>query len=97
LQAGDFDSASEEAEKILNFLASGAALDGTDEPLRVYYVCYLLLKKKHDPRAQQILKTAIKLLEERVSKFGDETTRRQYIENIPWRRALQAAAQADLN
>ena len=96
LQAGAFDSASEEAEKILNFLASGAALDGTDEPLRVYYVCYLLLKKKHDPRAQQILKTAIKLLEERVSKFSDEITRRQYIENIPWRRALQAAAQTEL-
>ncbi|HMD82404.1 MAG TPA: tetratricopeptide repeat protein, partial [Anaerolineales bacterium] len=93
LQAGDLASASHEAEHILNFLASGAALDGTDEPLRVYYACYLLLKKKGDPRSKQVLQTALKLLEERVSKFSDETTRRQYIENIPWRRALKNSAQ----
>jgi hypothetical protein len=93
LQACDLDSASQEAEHILNFLESGAALDGTDEPLRVYYACYLLLKKKGDPRSKQVLQTALKLLEERVSKFSDETTRRQYIENIPWRRALKNSAQ----
>jgi predicted ATPase len=97
LQAGDLDSASQTTETILNFLESGATLDGTDEPLRVYYACYLLLGKKQDPRSKQVLQTAMKLLEERVSKFSDEATRRQYIENIPWRRALQAAAQVDLN
>lgn len=97
LQADDLEAAAKEAETILSFLESGATLDGTDEPLRVYYVCYLLLEKKGDPRSKQILQTAMNLLEARVSKFTDEVTRRQYIENIPWRRALQSAAQVDLS
>jgi tetratricopeptide (TPR) repeat protein len=97
LQADDLDSASLEAESILKFLESGGALDGTDEPLRVYYACYLLLEKKQDPRSKQVLQTAKNLLEERVSKFSDESARRQYIENIPWRRALHAAPQVNLN
>ncbi|HKY55052.1 MAG TPA: tetratricopeptide repeat protein, partial [Anaerolineales bacterium] len=97
LQAGDLDSASEETEHILNFFESGATLDGTDEPLRVYYACYMFLEKRGDPRSKQVLQAGMKLLEERVSKFSDETTRTQYVENIPWRRALRDAAQVYLN
>ena len=96
LQAGDLDAASQTTESILDFLKSGV-LDGTDEPLRVYYACYLFLEKKGDTRSKQVLQTAMNLLEERVSKLSDETTRRQYIENIPWRRALQDAAQLYLD
>jgi tetratricopeptide (TPR) repeat protein len=95
LQVNDLESAAREAEKILQFLDSGSALDGTDEPLRVYYACYQLLEKKQDPRAKHILQTANALLEAQVSKFTDEAVRKRYIENIPWRRAIQVAAQSD--
>ena len=92
MQANDLEAASHEADKILKFLEGGSALDGTDEPLRVYYACYRLLDKKQDPRSRQILQDAMSLLDAQVSKFNDEITRERYIENIPWRRALRAEA-----
>ncbi len=69
LQVNDLEKASQEAEKILGFLESGAALDGTDEPLRIYYACYLLLNEKQDPRSSQILQTARNMLDAQVSNL----------------------------
>jgi len=97
LRANKIESAYRETENILNFLEHGGTLDGTDDPLRVYYACYLLLQEKQDPRSKQILQTAKNLLDERVSKFSDETARRQYVDNLPWRRALAEEAQLRLN
>jgi len=94
LKADDLESASGEADKILTYLESGSTLDGTDEPLRIYYACYLLLKKKQDPRSKQLLQIAMQLLETQVSKFADEHSRKRYVENIPWRRALRDAGLA---
>jgi class 3 adenylate cyclase/predicted ATPase len=96
IRAGDLESASIPAEKIFNFLESGATLDGTDEPLRVYYTCYRFLEKKKDPRAGQILQKAKELLETQVSKFSNDAERKRYIENIPWRRAVRDATTATL-
>ena len=95
LRANDLESSSREAEKILQFLESGSSLDGTEEPLRIYYACYLLLERKKDPRSKQILRTAINLLEAQVSRFRDDVARRRYIENIPWRRAIQDATRIE--
>ena len=97
LMLDDVETASQEAEKILTFFEAGSVLDGTDEPLRVYYACYLLLEKKQDLRSRRILKDAMQLLEAQVSNFSDDNARRRYIENIPWRRALWNAAQARQN
>jgi len=94
LQENELEKASQEAEKILVFLESGAALDGTDEPLRVYYACYLLLDKKQDPRSGHLLRTAMSVLEAQVSNFKDEDVRKRYIENIPWRRAIRDAVES---
>jgi predicted ATPase/class 3 adenylate cyclase len=92
LRENNLEAAAHEVEKILKFLESGSALDGTDEPLRVYYACYLFLEKKGDPRTKQILQSAKNLLEAQVSKFSDQAARKRYVENIPWRRAIQVAA-----
>jgi class 3 adenylate cyclase/tetratricopeptide (TPR) repeat protein len=97
LRANDLESASREAEKILKFLESGSSLDGTEEPLRIYFACYQLLEKKQDPRSKQILHTAAKLLVAQASRFSDDVARRRYVENIPWRRAIQGAAQIYLH
>jgi tetratricopeptide (TPR) repeat protein len=97
LLAKDLEAASREAEKILAFLDGGSTLDGTEEPLRVYYACYQLLRIKEDPRAKQLLQTAKNLLETQVSKFTDENMRKRYIENIPWRRAIWDAARDNHN
>jgi hypothetical protein len=93
LATDNYDQALLETESLLNLIGTGGTLDGTDDPLRVYYACYMLLKKIEDPRSKAVLQTAKKLLDERVSKFSDESARRMYIENLPWRRALHQAAQ----
>ena len=92
LRMDNLEAASREAEKILGHLEKGGTLDGVDEPLRVYYACYLFLKNNQDPRSEQILQTAMDLLEAQVSKFSDEQTRKMYIENVPWRLAIHRAA-----
>lgn len=92
LEENDLDAASKHAEPILNFLAEGNTLEGVEEPVRVYYTCYLYLQRKNDSRAEEILQQGSRLLEEQASKFTDENERRRYIENIPWRRAVWEAA-----
>jgi tetratricopeptide (TPR) repeat protein len=89
----DLEAALHEIEKILGFFESESTLDGTDEPLRVYHTCYMVLEKKQDPRSRQVLQTAMGLLESQVSNFKDESARKRYIENIPWRRAIRDTAQ----
>lgn len=88
LAKGDLDAASHPAERILDFLAGGSTLDGVEEPLRILYACYSYLLKKKDPRSGHILQKAKDMLEAQASKFINETERRGYIENIPWRRAV---------
>jgi predicted ATPase len=83
-----------EAETIIPFLQNGNALQGTEEPLRVYYACYLALEKMKDPRSQVILQSAVQLLETQLSKLGDENSRRMYVENVPWRLAIRQASMA---
>jgi predicted ATPase/class 3 adenylate cyclase len=93
MQTGDMLSASHEAGKILEFLDGGNTLDGTDEPLRVYYACYRFLEMQNDPRSQQILQKAKDMLDAQVTRFNADPDRRRYIENIPWRRAIWEASQ----
>ena len=77
-----------ETEKILMYLFSGDSLEGTEEPLRVYYACYLALKQNQDSRFLAVLHSAGELLETQVSKLRDEKSRRMFIENVPWRLAI---------
>ncbi|HKJ37635.1 MAG TPA: AAA family ATPase, partial [Anaerolineales bacterium] len=93
----DITTASHQVEKIIAFISSGSPLEGTDEPLRVYYICYRYLEKTKDPRAQQILKIAKKLLDAQVSKFSNDLDRERYVENLPWRRAIRDAARVYLD
>jgi len=92
MAVADLETASRETEKILAYLADGGTLDGVEEPLRVYHTCYQFLLKQEDPRARQVLHVANQLLEAQVSKFKDERSRKMFIENFPWRQALQQAA-----
>jgi len=76
-------------EDIMNYLSDGGTLDGTEEPLRVYLACYHVLERTGDARASTVLQTAVQLLEEQSSKINNEQSRRIYIENVPWRRAIE--------
>lgn len=92
LCVNDLETARKASEKILAHLAGEGSLDGTEEPLRVYYACYRYLYQQKDPRAQQILERANQILDTQVSKFKDERSRKLFVENFPWRQALRDAA-----
>ena len=72
-------------------ISSGHALDGTDEPFRVYLTCYRVLHANHDPRAEGILHAAHSLLQERAAQIIDEKLRRSFLENVEAHREIVAA------
>jgi tetratricopeptide (TPR) repeat protein len=92
MRTGDLELAASITEKILGHLQSGGTLNGTDEPLRIYYSCYRLLEKKQDPRSTQVLQDALQMLDAQLAKLHDERARQMYVENVPWRLALRRAA-----
>jgi len=94
LMMDDMPAGAQIVEKILGHFERGGNLEGTDEPLRVYHACYQFLSRQKDLRAQRILQDANRLLETQVSKFKDETTRKMFVENFPWRRAMYDAARS---
>jgi tetratricopeptide (TPR) repeat protein len=89
----DVAAAMQAVENILTHLANGGTLEGTEEPLRIYYACYLALEKNEDPRSSDMLGRAIELLDWQVSKLRDEESRQMFVKNVPWRLAIQRAAQ----
>jgi tetratricopeptide (TPR) repeat protein len=90
LAQDDLALARTQVEEILRHLEIGA-LDGTEEPFRVYLTCYQALKANADPRAQDILSTAYNLLQARAAKISDEQVRRSFLENVLTHRELIAA------
>ncbi|HEX9838859.1 MAG TPA: tetratricopeptide repeat protein, partial [Anaerolineales bacterium] len=91
LRMNDISLASRLMEDIVYYLSEGGSLEGTEEPLRVYLACYYVLESMADARATGLLQTAMRLLEAQASKIDDEHARRIYIENVPWRRAIESA------
>jgi tetratricopeptide (TPR) repeat protein len=91
LAMGNLDSALSEAETIIPYLQNGDALQGTEEPLRVYCACYLALERAQDPRSQAVLHSAVQLLETQVSKLKDQNARQMFVENVPWRLLIHQA------
>ena len=89
LRKNDIALAGRLMEDIVNYLSEGGTLEGTEEPLRVYLACYHVLERTADSRASTLLQTAMQLLEAQASKINDEHARRMYIENVPWRRAIE--------
>jgi len=75
-------------DEILRYLEAHPALQGTDEPIRVYMTCYRVLRAGGDPRAEGILDAAYHLLQERASQFEDEAERRSFLENVAAHREL---------
>ncbi len=93
LEMDDLPVASREMEKILAHLEKGNTFEGSEEPLRIYLACYQVLEKQRDARSKIILRKAAQLLETQLSNLQDEEARRMYVENVPWRRAIQEAWQ----
>ena len=90
-EMGNQVDAMQEAERIISLLLTANTLEGTEEPLRVYYACYLVLENAEDPRSFAVLQSAARLLDAQVSRLPDASSRQMYVENVPWRLAIQQA------
>ncbi len=72
---GDLPAALAHTEHVLTFLAS-QTLAGSDEPVRVYLHCYQVLHACGDPRAQTVLTTAYRFIEQRAAQLDPVASRR---------------------
>jgi len=97
LALDDLPAAMRGAENILTHLVNGGTLEGTEEPLRIYFACYQALEKNKDSRSSDLLVKAVGMLNSRVSKLRDEESRRVFVEKVPWRLAIQRAWQVYSN
>jgi len=84
LTQGDLPAAQVEADAIVAQLERDGTLEGTDQPLRVYLGCYLVLSALNDPRARGILNTAHDMLKTRANGIPDPLARQQFLETIPY-------------
>jgi predicted ATPase/DNA-binding SARP family transcriptional activator len=87
---GDVDQATAHVEEILPILDAGT-LEGAEEPLWVYLICYRVLSAGADSRREGILAAAYGLLQARSARIADEELRRSFIENIAAHREIVAA------
>lgn len=76
------------ANEVMEYLAHGGTLDGAEEPLRVYLACFEALKTKQDPRCDEILAVAGDLINAQAAKISVVSSRRRFIDNVPWRREI---------
>jgi tetratricopeptide (TPR) repeat protein len=88
LRVGDLVSAQEHVRSILSQLEQDGALEGTDQPLRVFLSCYLVLRALDDPRADGILETAYGMLKARADGISDPSTRQVFLENVTYNREI---------
>lgn len=86
------------ATQILDWIATNAT-DSLEFPVQLYLICYrILLAADNNPNnppqqwsAQTVLATGYALLQERVARIQEETLRRQFLDNVPFNREIQAA------
>jgi tetratricopeptide (TPR) repeat protein len=87
LALGDKPQALEHSETILQHLQAHT-LDGTSEPFRIWLSCYQVLKAHEDARAEEVLRSAYRLLQERAAGIENEHLRRSFLEKVPPHREL---------
>jgi len=91
LAQGDIEAADQHIRTILPVINTNLSLDGTDDPIRVYLACYLVLNAKNDDKAGDIIKAARDLIQSRAAKIPDEGRRKSFLENIPHHREIRIA------
>jgi tetratricopeptide (TPR) repeat protein len=90
LAGGELPAALTQVEEILRQL-DGRAIEGVDEPFRVYLSCYQVLRAAGDSRAGDSLEAAYMLLRQRADRVAGSGARRDFLERVPSHRALAEA------
>jgi tetratricopeptide (TPR) repeat protein len=93
LQMGNAAELKQWTGEVLTRMENGA-LEGAEEPLRVYHSCYEALLSMKDPRASTLLQEAARFLELQISKIPEQSARDMFVNNMPWRHAIWNAWEA---
>ena len=84
---GSVDQAFSFVKQILTHLEE-TPLNGPDQPIWIYLVCYRVLQTHQNPRAGDILSSAYNLLQARAASIEDEVLRESYLRNVKSNREI---------
>lgn len=87
---GDIQDARRLIDPILAHLDDGGNFEGTDEPLRIYFNCYLILEAAGHPRSKEILELGYRSMQQRIANIQDESARENYARDILYNREFLA-------
>lgn len=90
LMQGDVAEALAQVEAMLLRITTHPLLTGADEPLRVYLICYQVLRAARDARAPDILQAAGKLLDTRAVGITNPQLKYSFLEGVPAHREIRA-------
>jgi tetratricopeptide (TPR) repeat protein len=93
LEQADTESAQQSIQAILPFTQKENGLDGTDDPIKVYLACYLVLKLENKTDADIVLEKAYQLLQNRAANIENPDTQYSFLNNIPHHREILIAWQ----
>lgn len=88
---GDTEQAVATIEEIMQFLQDDHLLVGSDQTLRIFEACYLVLHTANDPRSDTILQLAYDELQARTSRIQDDAVQQDYLESTSWHRTILQA------
>jgi class 3 adenylate cyclase/predicted ATPase len=91
------DQALQATQTILEVLQENPALNGAEEPLRVYLTCVNVLRTANHPLLKPTLQNACQLLRENAAHISDPSSRTIYLEQVPHHAALLELEQILLN
>ncbi len=91
LAAGDTAAALAALQPLLDHVAAGGTLDGTDYPRQIELTCHHALARASDPRAADWLARAQVALMAQAEALTDAMLRRGFLQNIPHHRAIVEA------
>jgi len=93
LEQGDTESAQDSIQAILPFIHKENGLDGTDDPIKVYLACYLVLKLENKSEADLVLESAYKVLQSRAANIENPDARHSFLKKIPHHQEIRIAWQ----
>lgn len=91
LARGDANTAAAWIEPIARHLLN-ATLEGPEEPLRVYWTVYQVMRSTNDPRQTLVLQHGVALIHERAEHISDADGRRLYLNQVEAHRKLLQAS-----
>ena len=91
LAEGDTAAALAAIQPLLNHIAAGGTLDGTEEPRLIELTCHQVLVRASDPSAFEWLARAHAALMTQADAITDSALRQGFLQNIPHHREIVAA------